>query len=210
MYKVFFNDSTILIGSEVKKSLNDNIGKMFDFCDQSSVNQIIKEIETTKRQISFDLVGNDCFRMWNHFKSCFTEMPAAGGLVVNSRRELLFIYRFGFWDLPKGKIEAGETAEFAAIREVEEECGISCLKVVKPLESTFHIYRSPFLPAERNLVLKETKWFLMEYSGSQSPVPQTEEDIVEIRWFGLDEMEQVYQNTYLSLRDFLDKSLPTI
>ena len=58
--------------------------------------------------------------------------------------------------------------------------------------------------------MKETKWFLMEYSGSQSPVPQTEEDIVEIRWFGLDEMEQVYQNTYLSLRDFLDKSLPTI
>lgn len=210
MYKVFFNDSTILIAPEVKKSLNDNITEMFEFCYQSSVNQIINEIETAKCSINFYLDGNDCPRMWNQFRSCFTEIPAAGGLVVNSRRELLFIRRFGYWDLPKGKIESGETAELAALREVEEECGISELKVIRPLESTFHIYRSPYLSAESNLVLKETKWFLMEYSGNQQPVPQTEEDIVEIRWFGLDEMEQVYQNTYSSLRDFLDKSLPTI
>lgn len=210
MYKVFFNDSTILIAPEVKKSLNDNINKMFDFCDQSSVNQIINEIEAVTQSIGFSIVGDDCSRMWNQFRSCFTEIPAAGGLVLNSRRELLFIRRFGYWDLPKGKIEPNETPELAAIREVEEECGISGLKVIRPLESTYHIYRSPFLPAERNLVLKETCWFLMEYSGNQTPVPQTAEDIVEIKWFGLNEMEQVYQNTYSSLRELLDKSLPTI
>lgn len=210
MYKVFFNDSTILIAPEVKKSLNDNIAEMFELCDQSSVNQIINEIEITKCPMSFYLDGNDCSRMWDQFRSCFTEIPAAGGLVLNSRRELLFIRRFGYWDLPKGKIEHGETSELAALREVEEECGISELKVIRPLESTFHIYRSPFLPAERNLVLKETCWFLMEHSGTQTPVPQTAEDIVEIRWFGLNEMEQVYRNTYSSLRDLLDKSLPTI
>lgn len=210
MYKVFFNDSTILIGSEMKKSLNNNIVDVFDFCDNNVVSQIVDRIDNSSVAVSFFIRTSKDFEAWQSFKHYFTEIPAAGGLVVNTGGQFLFIKRMNRWDLPKGKIEIGETAEMASIREVEEECGIFGLKTKRQLDSTFHIYRSPFLSPDRNLVLKETKWFLMEYSGNHVPVPQTEEDITEIKWFDLIDIEQVYKNTYSSLYDFLGNTLPVI
>jgi 8-oxo-dGTP pyrophosphatase MutT (NUDIX family) len=98
----------------------------------------------------------------------------------------------------------------AAIREVEEECGLSGLQILKQLDSTFHIYRSPYLSFPKNLVLKETKWFLMNYSGNENPVPQVDENIEEVVWFSAKDLGGVYSNTYSSLIDFLEKSLPII
>jgi len=210
MYKVFFNDSTIQIGSEMNKSLNDNISKKFNSGDYDIVNQIISQIEASKSPTDFYILTQDISSEWSHFRSQFVEIPAAGGLVKNLDGSLLFIKRLNVWDLPKGKIEKKETPEWAAIREVGEECGLSDLKIIRQLDSTFHIYRSPFLPSAKNLVLKETKWFLMTYSGNETPVPQVEEDIIEVEWFTPEELENVYSNTYLSLCDFLKKSLPII
>ena len=92
---------------------------------------------------------------WKCFLSIFNKVSAAGGLVLNSKEEILFIYRSNKWDLPKGSIEKGESIEETAIREVEEECGIFNLKVIKPLLTTFHIY------FQNGMKLKETFWFLM-------------------------------------------------
>ncbi len=148
--------------------------------------------------------------LWECFKRQFVEIPAAGGLVQRSDRSLLFIKRLGLWDLPKGKIDKGETPEIAAIREVEEECGAKGLKIIRQLNSTFHIYRSPFLKFPDNLVLKETKWFLMSCDNDQALVPQSEENIEEVRWIALNELDTVMENTYLSLREFLSKTIPLI
>jgi NADH pyrophosphatase NudC (nudix superfamily) len=90
---------------------------------------------------------------------------------------------------------------------VEEECGLTKLQIIRQLDSTFHIYRSPYLPFPKNLVLKETKWFLMSYSENEIPVPQVEEDIEEVRWFAVSELDEMRANTYPSLLDFLDKTL---
>ena len=210
MYKVFFNDSTIQIGSEMNKSLNNNIAEKFDYVDYGVVNQIVSRIESTQSPSDFFIFNSDDRSVWSHFRSQFVEIPAAGGLVKNASGSLLFIKRLGVWDLPKGKIEKKETPELAAIREVEEECGLSDLKIIRQLESTFHIYRSPYLPFPKNLVLKETKWFFMSYSGSETPIPQVEEDIEEVTWFAPEDLEQVYSNTYLSLAEFLKKSLSII
>jgi 8-oxo-dGTP pyrophosphatase MutT (NUDIX family) len=210
MYKVFFNDSTIQIGSEINKSLNNNIAEKFDFVDYGVVNQIVSQIESTQSPSEFFISNQDDAMAWSHFRSHFVEIPAAGGLVKNANGSLLFIKRLGVWDLPKGKIEKKETPELAAIREVEEECGLSGLKIITQLDSTFHIYRSPYLAFPKNLVLKETKWFLMSYSGIETPVPQVEEDIEEVVWFAPKYLEQVYSKTYLSLHDFLEKAMPTI
>lgn len=210
MYKVFFNGSTIQIGSEMNKSLNSNITEIFDLVSYGVVNQITSKIESAETPSEFFILNREIDTAWEHFRSQFVEIPAAGGLVRNSDGALLFIKRLGVWDLPKGKIEKKETPELAAVREVEEECGLSGLHVVKQLDSTFHIYRSPYLSFPKNLVLKETKWFLMSYPGNEIPVPQVEEDIQEVTWFSIADLDRVYSNMYSSLIDFLEKSLPII
>jgi 8-oxo-dGTP pyrophosphatase MutT (NUDIX family) len=194
----------------MNKSLNNNNAVKFNSVDYDVVSQIISRIESAKSPSDFYILNHDIDSVWNYFKSQFVEIPAAGGLVKKVDGSLLFIKRLGVWDIPKGKIEKSETPELAAIREVEEECGLSGLHIVKQLDSTFHIYRSPYLTFPKNLVLKETKWFLMSYSGNENPVPQVEENIEEVAWVTPKDLDHVYSNTYLSLRDFLKKSLPFI
>lgn len=210
MYKVFFNDSTIQIGAESKKSSKNNITQNVDGENPMFVNELISEIETGDKTLDFVIHVKDHRKLWKCFKSQLIQMPAAGGLVMKDDHSLLFIRRLGVWDLPKGKIEKHETPERTAIREVEEECGVSGLQIIRQLDSTFHIYRSPYLNFPDNLVLKETKWFLMSCEGEQSLVPQVEEKIEEVRWFAIDEIDKVMNNTYSSLREFLQKTLPDV
>ncbi len=210
MYKVFFNDSTIQIGGESKKSSKNNITQTIDCENYGFVKELISKIETDDNTINFILQNNDIDRLWDCFKNQFTQIPAAGGLVRNEDHSLLFIRRLGVWDLPKGKIEKNENPHRAAIREVEEECGVSGLKIIRQLDSTFHVYRSPYIDFPDNLVLKETKWLLMSCDEEQSLIPQVEENIEEARWFNIDKLDQVMENTYSSLREFLAKTLPLI
>jgi len=210
MYKVFFNDSTFQIGDESKKSSKNNITQTVDCENHGFVSGLINEIEKSDKAIHFLLQNNETELLWECFKRQFVQIPAAGGLVKNSNDSLLFIKRLGVWDLPKGKIDKGETPEIAAIREVEEECAVKGLKIIRQLGSTYHIYRSPFLKFSDNLVLKETKWFLMSCDDDQTLIPQSEENIVAVRWFALNELDTVLENTYLSLREFLAKTIPLI
>jgi len=210
MYKVFFNDSTIQLSSDVKKSSKNNIVHIVEGGRYDFVNQIVYEIESGNKASNFLILDQDVDQLWDHFKNQFVGIPAAGGLVQNDEKSFLFIRRLGVWDLPKGKIEKNETSENAAIREVEEECGLSGMKIIKQLDSTFHIYRSPYLPGPKNLALKETKWFLMNYSGNEIPVPQLDEDIEEVRWVPVSELDGVMGNTYSSLRELLQNSLAAI
>lgn len=210
MYKVFFNDSTIQIDAESKRSFKNNITQVTINENNEIVKDLVSKIESGDPAKEYVIVHDEPHKLWDSIKTQLVEIPAAGGLVMNEDKSLLFIRRLGVWDLPKGKIEKRETPENAAVREVEEECGVSGLKIIKPLDSTFHIYRSPYLKSPRNLVLKETKWFLMSCENQQALVPQTEENIEEVRWFAMDELDQVRSNTYSSIRDFLDKTIAFI
>src|SRR5215510_275068 len=96
---------------------------------------------------------------------------AAGGLVVNDRDELLMIFRRGKWDLPKGKLDKGESLKDCAIREVEEETGLKNITLGPPLIITYHTYHEG-----ARFILKESHWYKMSVSGQQNLVPQTEED----------------------------------
>ena len=210
MYKVFFNDSTIEIGSGDKKSFKNNIKSIDESFAQEIVDQFVGDGVEKSSNSHVVIHSQHLEQFWTHFKNQFVEIPAAGGFVKNEDGAFLFIRRLGVWDLPKGKIELNETSECAALREVEEECGLTDLRLVRQLDSTYHIYRSPYLPYPKNLVLKESRWFLMNYSGMENPVPQTEEDIEEVRWFAATELDQVLADTYSSLHEFLGKTLSAI
>lgn len=114
--------------------------------------------------------------LWEDFQACFKVLEAAGGLVQNAQNELLVFFRRGSWDLPKGKIDPGETPEQAAVREVQEETGLVNLVLGNFIAHTYHTYE---LKGER--ILKKTWWYRMNTTDTQL-VPQVEEDIEEIRW----------------------------
>jgi 8-oxo-dGTP pyrophosphatase MutT (NUDIX family) len=118
-------------------------------------------------------------------------IKAGGGLVENEKKEVLFIFRRGKWDLPKGKLDPGEDLADCAIREVKEETGIKILELKRFLVVTQHDYSEG--GAE---LIKETHWWLMKSSSHQTLVPQSEEDITELKWIGPANLSMVLQNTY--------------
>ncbi|HCL83820.1 MAG TPA: hypothetical protein DIC22_07590 [Chitinophagaceae bacterium] len=123
---------------------------------------------------------------------------AGGGLVVNEKGEVLFMFRRGKWDLPKGKLDPGETLEACALREVTEETGVQKPELIKFLLITEHEYE------ERGLAIrKKTYWYLMKTNSHQPLVPQFEEDITELKWIGPDDYKIVQQNTYPGIIEVL-------
>ncbi|MCX6296496.1 MAG: NUDIX domain-containing protein, partial [Bacteroidetes bacterium] len=91
------------------------------------------------------------------------------------------------------------SVETAAIREVEEECGIGKLKIIKEIESTYHIY---YLKGKE--VLKRTYWFEMNCKDESALVPQLEEGITEVKWLSKNNLNQVLENTYESVKEVMN------
>ncbi|MFN4284344.1 MAG: NUDIX hydrolase [Lacibacter sp.] len=144
------------------------------------------------------LLDSDLEKLKKAFFRHFTPVTAAGGVVQNEAGAVLLIYRRGHWDLPKGKVDAGESLESCALREVKEETGLQQVLLVRPLTVTYHTYNE-----FGKHMLKDTHWFLMQAAGSQQVVPQTEEDIEEVRWVPVAELSNYYAHTYPSIRDVL-------
>ena len=134
------------------------------------------------------------------FNSLFRIIKAAGGIVRNNKNEYLFIKRMDIWDLPKGKLHKNELIAAGALREVNEETGLTGLTITKQLPSTFHIYTD----RKGVEVLKETFWFIMMCHELQNLIPQVEEDITEVKWFSDDSLIIPFQNTYASIRHLLE------
>ena len=126
-------------------------------------------------------------------------IEAAGGIVYNDRDELLMIFRNGKWDLPKGKLEKGETIRECAVREVEEECGVSGLKIIKEVQNTYHTYFD-----DEESILKKTYWFLMETDYSGNLKPQKNEGITKVSWNDSIEKLTRIKNTYANIRDLIE------
>lgn len=130
-------------------------------------------------------------------KAQFRIVHAAGGL-VQKRDKILLIFRLGKWDLPKGKLERGEKTREAAIREVNEECGIE-VELIDKLCTTWHTYIQ-----EGKRILKKTTWFTMNCLDDSQMEPQYVENIEDIRWMGQDQVDTALQNSYRSIEGVLE------
>jgi 8-oxo-dGTP pyrophosphatase MutT (NUDIX family) len=199
MYKVYFNNRLICIGSDNQPSFDGNSLKKI-----SGAFKIREEWE----KFLYDenckgiWMQGDAKGIWNKFKSMFVRVKAAGGLVKNQAGEYLLIYRKKKWDLPKGKLEKKETLEMAAMREVEEECGISELTIIEPLTKSYHIYED-----EGWYMIKHSNWFTMTTTYTDKPVPQTEEGIEKAIWVKPDQLKNYMEDMYPSIRDVLEEYL---
>ena len=198
MIKIFFPDKIIYLIKDKRKYTEK----------KNAVLQVL-ESSTEMRRAYDELLGKKSIKeiyffneneeqLFAYFSKLFKVIDAAGGLVKNKQNQWLFIFRHNKWDLPKGKLEKNESITEAAMREVEEECGITGLSIVKQLPDTYHIY---FL--ENKAVLKRTYWFEMSCTDESPLVPQAEEGITDVKWFAKSDLKNVWNNTFESVRDVM-------
>ncbi len=148
----------------------------------------------------FYVVCDDAKAFIKKIESDITVIEAAGGLVKNNEEGFLFIYRNDKWDLPKGKLEKGESRKEGAVREVEEECGIKVSKLGSKICKTYHVYT-----LKKEVVLKKTHWYAMKHRGNDKLKPQKEEGITDVRWFKRNQIDPILANTYPAILDVLAK-----
>lgn len=194
MKKIYFNDRFIGVAGLDHEPKNDEGVEQIHVTDCKDIPNLVKYFDDTPSIVGLILKGESKKELFKALASCFTGIEAAGGLVVNPDNRVLMIYRYDKWDLPKGKVEHGEDVEDAAVREVEEECGISKLRVDSRLCKTYHVYT---LKGRR--MFKTTHWYLMRHEGDQPLTPQTEEAITEARWVAPDELSGCLENTYQTI-----------
>ena len=152
----------------------------------------------SQKVTSVELVSDDVEALWTDFRSHYKWVEAAGGVVTNTENERqLFIFRRGYWDLPKGKIDDGEDRSTAALREVEEETGLQQITLGEQLPTTYHTYRG-----KKNRILKPTYWYRMA-TTQQGLTPETEEDIQRAEWHTITDIMESGQPIYASLRALL-------
>lgn len=195
MYKVFVNEKELFLSKSPK-----NYEKVFSYEGTETIEMGIDLLQNTSCA-SVNIYFEDVEHMWNDFRRSSIIIEAAGGIVKNEEQEILFIKRLGKWDLPKGKIEVGESSEVASLREVEEETAIKNLKLIDFLTSTYHIYIDRY---QQN-ILKITHWYSMNHHGKEIAKPQYEEGITEVSWKTQEEiLAEVYPSTFRNIKMILE------
>lgn len=201
MYKIYINDTPIFLlnTAAAQNKMRDDKNLVAPYLGtKRTLFHYIDLLEKNNTFESIVLYANDLEQLKNDFFAIFKLVEAAGGVVLNPSEEILMIYRRGYWDLPKGKIEIGEGIEAAAIREVQEETGIQQLETVSSAFVTHHTYRNK----DNVRCLKPTYWFLMKTTEHIIKV-QTEEDIEQGIWIKKADFLASNQPVYGSILDVL-------
>jgi len=199
-YRIFFSDRVIKFAAA--QQWTPRVGRIILLDPSvSDLQRWLKKIEVDGGIQEITVQVEDPASSFREFIGSMKKIEASGG-VVSQEGKVLFIYRFGRWDFPKGKMEMGETPEQTALREVGEECGIGQLKLEERFSDTFHIYTF-----EGQFVVKQTYWFGMSTTDRNLPQPQFEEGIEEVAWIDPSQWNQiVLPNTYSSLLPLLEEA----
>lgn len=190
MYKIFVGDKPIILTTKVEQETDFRNYLL----DTVSIGKAIKELQR-KDVKSIRLVGAKKEILLKTFLKLLPNVVAGGGKVYNDNGDILFIYRNNKWDLPKGKIEGKETIERTAIREVEEETGISGLSIIKPLEMTYHIFKR-----NGKYKIKVTYWFKMHSNYDGPLFPQENEGITKVAWLNNAQIKKAMNNSYSNIK----------
>ncbi len=202
MYKIYINDTPILLmNTQEKEELLPSDKNILIAKYLGKSKYLLTYIDLLEKSKKFDSVviyTENYNKLVDDFKGLYKIIEAAGGVVQNEKNEILMIYRLGYWDLPKGKIDKGESSEIAAVREVNEETGINQIELGALLTETYHTYKNE----KGRRILKRTYWYRMQ-TQDQKLIPQTEENIEIAEWISLEKFLSENRLVYRSILDVL-------
>ena len=208
MYTIYINDRPLTLRSTPEPGTSGSapapthLVARYNGKRRTLLNYVDMLEKGSPKVTSVDLVADDVEVLWDDYRSHYKWVPAAGGLVRNtSSGRYLFIYRRGSWDLPKGKLDEGEDEPTAALREVEEETGVTDLRLGRRLATSLHTYRT----GKGKRVLKPTYWFRMDTTQTVL-TPEEGEGIELAQWRSLEEMLHPGVELYASLRWLLRRA----
>ncbi len=200
--KIYFGDKPLFLCNEITPEIapfaHHDDAILIDELSANAIRSMIHEMKLEKIHAGI-IVHPDLEALKKAFFKKFDLIQAAGGMVFNGQKEVLFIFRRGKWDLPKGKLDEGESLEQCAIREVEEETGLRNITLNEFMITTWHTYDE-----YGQHILKESHWYRMQVPDGQLLVPQTEEQITGIRWVKREGWDELMQNTFPSIKDVLE------
>lgn len=196
MHRIFYDKRSLAVCSLYDNCLNDPNAVLYTPSSNRDLMKIpyLFEKNTNIKKLYIPSASEEI--TYKQICSAYKIINAAGGLVSNKRGDFLLIFRNGLWDLPKGKQEPGEDMRLAALREVEEECGIKDLEIKELLGVTDHCYRQ-----DGTLILKHTYWYRMLYDNPTDLTPQVEEDIESAAWVAKSSLPKFLTNTYPSITE---------
>lgn len=190
MYKVFVNESPLILTNK----LSDTTNNKYFLLNGSAINEAIDSLAGKRLKEAFIYHPNH-EEILKKFSKKVPLVVAAGGVVTNKAGKVLFIYREDKWDLPKGKLDKGETLEECALREVEEETGVKGLKIENFLRTTYHLFKR-----NGGYKLKEVHWFAMNTNYKGELVGDASEGIVKVKWKGPKKIKKALENSYANIR----------
>lgn len=199
--KIWFNDKPLFLADaitdEIAPFAHHDDAVLIDEFSSPGIKSMIHEMSQVKVHAGI-YVHSNLPELQKAFMKKFNLIKAGGGLVENSKKEVLMIFRRGKWDLPKGKLDPGESLETCALREVREETGLGGISLEKPLTITYHTYDQ-----NGKHILKESHWFLMRSSDDGALKPQLEEDISKAEWTNSSQLKKYALNAFPSVVDVL-------
>ena len=203
-YKIYINESPVWIlprsGKEADLELPKSLLRTTYRGKKKMLLNYIDLLEKSKKHDGIILQADDVQAAYRDFKSLFTYIKAGGGVVRNKNNEILIMYRLGYWDLPKGKMDPGETIRETAIREVTEEVGLHDLEVEGKICDTFHSYRT-----KSKRVLKKTNWYAMYAPNPNELALEYAENIEDAVWVDPQAFDTLKLKTYKSVKDTIEK-----
>ena len=190
MYKVFVKDIPIILSTE--KSIGDHYTTIP--LKKARFKKLLRKIDNGEL-LYVNLYHKNAEKLERFLRKKIKVVEAAGGLVYNGKKEILFIRRNKKWDLPKGKIENGESHQEAALREVMEETGIKNLEVRDFIRTTYHVFTR-----NGKFRLKITYWYEM-FSDYDGPlIPEAREGIKKVRWKDFEKAQRALQDSYENIK----------
>lgn len=190
MYEVFVNEAPLILTNKRPENSNGHLFSM----EGESIMEAIDLLARGKLEKAY-LYHPDEKRILNIFMHKIPVVVAGGGFVQNEKGKVLFIYRNKKWDLPKGKVDKGESIENAAIREVEEETGVKDVTIEKFLRTTYHIFKR-----NGEYRLKQTHWFAMSTTYKGKLEGDKSEGIVKVKWKGPKKAQKALENSYYNIK----------